>query len=218
MRSRGITTATLSARVGDGTSFLASIGAVEKHRMIENRLDLTRVDRGMLQAWEEGAGLVAGLAWEIHPGRVPLDRYEALIPQLNVMLNSVPLGTLEVPPFRVDLDQIRAWYTDMDAHGGDHIMVLLRAGDEIVAVSEVNWASHFPDRAFQNLTAVAPRWRGRGLAKAVKARVLRVLGERRSVRTMDHHLQRQRQRGHVGHKYPNAVRPASRGQDIPDRP
>src|SRR5262249_58030062 len=87
MRSRGITTATLSARVGDGTSFLASMGAVEKHRMIENRLDLTHVDRRMLQTWEEGAGSVAGLAWEIHASRVPLDRYEALIPQLNVMLN-----------------------------------------------------------------------------------------------------------------------------------
>jgi len=179
MRSRGITTATLSARVGDGTSFLASMGAVEKHRTIENRLDLTHVDRRMLQTWEEGAGLVAGLAWDVHAGRVPLDRYEALIPQLNVMLNSQPIGTLEVPPFRFDLDQLRAWYTDMDKRGGDHTMVLLCAGDEIVAVSESNWVSDLPDRAFQNLTAVAPAWRGQDLAKAVKARLLRVLCERR---------------------------------------
>jgi len=50
MRERGLVTATLSARVGDGTAFLSSIGAVEKHRMMENRLDLSRVDRGLLQA------------------------------------------------------------------------------------------------------------------------------------------------------------------------
>lgn len=58
-------------------------------------------------------------------------------------------------------------------------MALLRAGDEIVAVSEASWISNFPDRAFQNLTAVSPAWRGRDLAKAVKARLLRVLCQRR---------------------------------------
>lgn len=179
MDSRGITTATLSASVGDGTSFLASLGAQEKHRMTEYRLDLTHLDQAMLQGWEQGAGLIEGLAWEIHAPRIPLDRYATLIPQLNVMLNSQPLGTLELPPFRYDLKQIRTWYTHMDAHGGDHTMALLRAGDEIVAVSEASWVPDFPDRAFQNLTAVSPMWRGRDLAKAVKARLLRVVSERR---------------------------------------
>jgi len=179
MRSRGITTATLSARVGDGTSFLASLGAAEKHRMSEYRLDLTHIDHGMLQDWEQGASLIGELAWEIHAARVPLDRYETLIPQLNVMLNSQPLGTLELPPFRFDLGQIRSWYAHLDAHGGDHTMALLCAGDEIVAVSEASWVPSLPDRAFQNLTAVSPAWRGRDLAKAVKARLLRVLCERR---------------------------------------
>jgi len=152
---------------------------MEKHRMTENRLDLTHVDQGLLQAWEHGADLIGGLTWELHAPRVPLDRYETLIPQLNVMLNSQPLGTLELPPFRFDLEQIRAWYAHMDAHGGDHAMALLCAGDEIVAVSEASWVTHLPDRAFQNLTAVSQAWRGRDLAKAVKARLLRALRERR---------------------------------------
>jgi len=179
MRERGLITATLSARVGAGTKFLASIGAVEKHRMIENRLDLARVDNRMLRAWEAVADSVEGLRWEIHAGRVPLDRYAALIPQLTVMLNSMPIGDLDIPPFRIDLDQIKAWYAEMDAHGGDHTMALLNAGAEIVAVSEANWVPDYPDRAFQNLTGVAPTWRARGLAKAVKARLLRAVRERR---------------------------------------
>jgi len=179
MRERGLVTATLSARVGDGTAFLSSIGAVEKHRMMENRLDLSRVDRGLLQAWE-ARGDQEGLTWENHAGRIPLDRYEILIPQLTVMLNSMPLGDLEIPPLRFNLVQIKAWYADMDARGGDHMMVLLNAGAEVVAVSEAVWASEFPDRVFQNLTAVAPAWRGKGLAKAVKARLLRAVCERRS--------------------------------------
>ena len=179
MRERGFVIATLSARVGVGSAFLASIGAVEKHRTVENRLDLSRVDGTILQAWEAGSDSVEGLTWEIHSGRVPLDRYEALIPQLTVMLNSQPIGDLEIPPFRFNLDQIKAWYADLDARGGDHVMVMLNAGAEIVAMSEANWVSDYPDRAFQNLTAVAPVWRGRGLAKAVKARLLRAVCERR---------------------------------------
>jgi GNAT superfamily N-acetyltransferase len=179
MCERDIVTATLSARAGDGTGFLASIGAAEKHRMIENRLDLARVDGGMLQSWEAAAGSVEGLSWEVHAGRVPLDRYAALIPPLTVMLNSMPIGDLDIPPFRIDLDHIKAWYAEMDAHGGDHTMVVLSAGAEVVAVSEAHWVADYPDRAFQYLTAVAPAWRGRGLAKAVKARLLRAVRERR---------------------------------------
>src|SRR5215813_11368856 len=114
MRERGFVTATLSARVGAGSAFLASIGAVEKHRTVENRLDLSRVDGTILQAWEADSDSVEGLTWEIHSGRVPLDRYEALIPQLTVMLNSQPIGDLEIPPFHYNLDQIKAWYADLD--------------------------------------------------------------------------------------------------------
>ena len=79
----------------------------------------------MLQAREMGADSIGNLAWEIHRARVPVDRYAALFQELNVMLNSQSLGTLEPPPFGFDLEQIRAWYANMDAHGGDHTMALL---------------------------------------------------------------------------------------------
>lgn len=58
MAARRISGATLSARVGDRVSFLASLGAAEKHRMSEYPLDLTHVDHGMLQTWlDRGAGM-----------------------------------------------------------------------------------------------------------------------------------------------------------------
>jgi hypothetical protein len=52
-------------------------------------------------------------------GRIPIDRYEVLIPQLTVMLNSMPLGELEIPPLRLNLVQTKAWYADLDVRGGD---------------------------------------------------------------------------------------------------
>jgi GNAT superfamily N-acetyltransferase len=180
MRAGGYVTATMSARVGDGTAYLDTIGAAEKHRAVENRLDLARADWAGLGRWEAVADEGSDeLSWEIHAGRVPLDRFAELIPTLTAMVNSQPLGTLEIPPIRYEIEQIKAWYANMDAHGGDHVMALLRSGDDLVAVSEANWAADYPDRAFQNLTAVAPEWRGKGLAKAAKARLLRALRERR---------------------------------------
>jgi GNAT superfamily N-acetyltransferase len=95
------------------------------------------------------------------------------------------------------------WYSrlraQMDAHGGDHAMALLSAGEKIVAVSEASLFPKLPDRACQNLTAVAPAWRGRGLAKAVKARLLRAVRERQpSVRWI---ITTHANCSHSGHKH-----------------
>jgi GNAT superfamily N-acetyltransferase len=169
--------ATFSSAADDGYAFASAIGAEEKHRVMENRLDVARIDRVMLAAWEQPCNATEFVT-EIHVGRVPLDCFEAMIPPLTVMLNSQPMGRLDLPANRYDLAAIKTWYADMDAHGGDHVMVLLRRGETIIAVSEANWMPDFPERAFQNLTAVDPAFRGRGLAKAVKARLLRVLMER----------------------------------------
>ena len=184
MCERDLNLATTSTWTADGKAFLTAIGAGEKQRMSQNRLDVTHVAPTLLSDWEALADRPRGdtgreeLTWEIHPGRVPLDRYAEMRPQLEVMLNSQPKGTLDWPPYRIQLEAVAAWYKDMDLHGGDHIMVLLKRGEEIVAMSEANWPSDFPDRAYQALTAVADGFRGRGYAKAAKARLMRAVTER----------------------------------------
>lgn len=45
-------------------------------------------------------------------------------------------------------------------------------------MSDVSWDAEFPERSYQGLTGVAPTWRGRGLAKAVKAQQLQVFKRR----------------------------------------
>ena len=57
-------------------------------------------------------------------------------------------------------------------HTGDHILIVLIEGDTVAALSEAVWDSRFPDHLYQRLTAVARPWRGRGLAKAVKAAMM----------------------------------------------
>jgi len=72
----------------------------------------------------------------------------------------------------------------MDRRGGEHYLVVLNAGDALVAVCDASWDRRFPDRVYQALTAVAAPWRGKGLAKAVKAAMLLALRQRRPEVTM----------------------------------
>ena len=174
-RAGGYEIATLATLSEDGCAFLDAIGAEVKQRMRQSRLQVAEIPEGLLERWATLGEGNDTLTWEIHAGRVPLYRYEALIPQLNKLLNSQPLGALDHPPFRIDLPSVRAWYEGMNRYGGEHLMVLLTHGETVAAMSDVTWIPEFPDRASQGLTAVAPCWRGKGLAKAVKGRQLQLL-------------------------------------------
>ena len=180
MDERNKTLATLDTSTSDGEAFLSAVGATLKQRSIENRAPFDGLDWAKLDRWHAAAtSMTAPLHWEIHVGRVPLDKLEATILQYNALLADIPLGDLESPPPRWDLTECLTWYEELDGHIGDHILVMLMDGDTVAAVSEVVWDSRFPDHLYQRLTAVARPWRGRGLAKGVKAAMMQVVRDRR---------------------------------------
>lgn len=175
------------ARVVDpaGHAFLQAIGAAHKHRVIENRLAFAGLHWNELARWETGAiERHPALRWERHVGRVATTRLAPLMAPLTALINTQPLGELDAPPLRYELDGYATWYADMDRRGGDHFMMLLMDGDEVAAVCDASWDARFADRLYQQLTAVAPAWRGRGLAKAVKAAMLRAVHARHPEVTM----------------------------------
>jgi RimJ/RimL family protein N-acetyltransferase len=177
MRERDKTLATFGTHLPEGRAFLEAIGAVEKMRSIENRMRFAGLDWDELATWEAGA-TGSGLRWEVHAGRVPLERLAMLLPRISELFRDVPMGTLERPPMRYKIQGYISWYENMERHGGEHLLVMLMDGDELVAMCEAGWDSRFPDRVSQTLTLVAREWRGRGLGKAVKAAMLRTLRQR----------------------------------------
>jgi GNAT superfamily N-acetyltransferase len=179
MEERGKTTATIGAHLPEGHAFLTAIGAVEKNRSFNNRLDFAALDWDELARWQ-AAAIVPGsnLRWEIHAGRVPLERLAELQGQFSAMLRDIPMGTLDSPPVRYELQGYVSWYEEIDKRGGEHFLVLLLDGDVVAGMSEATWSPRFPDRVHQELTAVARDWRGKGLAKALKAAILRLVHER----------------------------------------
>lgn len=179
MQERNKTIATFETSIPEGHAFFVAIGAVLKHRQIENRASFRAMDWAMLARWQNAAvPTEASLRWEVHVSRVPRNRIEALLPQINALEADMPLGELDSPPVGSELAAWLAWYDELDRHGGDHMLVMLVEGDKIAAFTNTSWDPRFPDRIYQLLTAVARPWRGRGLAKRVKAAMMRLIRDR----------------------------------------
>jgi RimJ/RimL family protein N-acetyltransferase len=173
MRDLDKSVLTLSADTEAGHAFLTHIGAAAKHSMVENRMLLKDLDWPRLRTWEDAAAPL-GLVFECYAGRVPRDVLVPLLPALTALVADVPLGSLETPPIRFEIESFDRWYENMDRTGGGHHVVLLRAPDgAVIGMSDASWDSRSPKVAYQAFTAIAPPWRGRGLARAIKAALLR---------------------------------------------
>jgi GNAT superfamily N-acetyltransferase len=164
---------TLSAHTDAGHAFLTHIGATAKHSMVESRTLLDDLDWPRLHTYEDVAGDI-GLTWECYAGRVPREAHVALLPAFTALISDIPLGALDAPPIRLEIESYDRWYETMARTGGAHHVVLLREpGGAVVGMSEASWDSRSPRIAHQMFTAIARPWRGRGVARAIKAAILR---------------------------------------------
>ena len=164
---------TLMAETEPGHAFLTQAGAVAKLTTVSSRAALPQLDWVHLREWEEAAAN-SGLEWDCYAGRVPREVLLALLPDYTTLLADVPRGDLEIAPVRCEIEGYDQWYETLDRVGGAHHLIVLRApGGAVAGLTEAVWDSRMPSIVFQNLTAVARPWRGRGLARALKARILR---------------------------------------------
>lgn len=171
--------ATIATSFAEGIDFLERLGARQTQEAVENRAPITGLNWAELHTWLSDPPLESlGLRWEIHLDRVPLDRLETLMDPFTVLLNESPMGTTEQPPIRFEYQAHLSWYQELDRRGGEHLVILLRDGDNIAAVSSGEWDPRFPLRFDQYLTGVNKPWRGQDLGKCVKAKLLFLLRAR----------------------------------------
>jgi GNAT superfamily N-acetyltransferase len=173
MHEMNKTVLTLSSICEPGHAFITRIGGVAKHVSVQNRARLAGLDWRQLRQWEDGVEDL-GLVWERHSHRVATPVLEALLPEFTRLIADIPMGELDRPPIRYEIEGYRQWYETMDRVGGAHHLLVLRAPDGRVAgVSELGWDPRTPDRAWQQLTATDRAWRGRGVARGLKAAMFR---------------------------------------------
>jgi RimJ/RimL family protein N-acetyltransferase len=175
----------MKVHIPDGHAFMAAVGATAGLRSVANRMTMAGLDWDELDRWRAHVSDAhPALQWEIHAPRAPMQRLAQLTPVFSRLLNEQPLGTLDLPPMRYEMKAYEAWYAEMDRRGGEHYLVMLRAGETLAAMCDAHWDPRLADRVFQQLTAVAAPWRGKGLAKAVKAAMLALVRERQQQVTM----------------------------------
>jgi GNAT superfamily N-acetyltransferase len=172
MHSLGKSVLTLAAHLEPGHAFLMKAGAVAKLTTVTSRADLSDIDWPSFRQWEETAQK-NGLEWERYAGRVPRERLLAFLPTFTALSADVPTGDLQIAPVHCEIEGYDRWYETLGRVGGAHHLIVLLADGEVAGVTEAEWDSRTPSMVYQRFTAVARPWRGRGLAKALKAAILR---------------------------------------------
>jgi hypothetical protein len=102
------TVLTMSTQTEPGRAFIKHVGAVEKHRTVEQRAVFADLDWPGLRQWEDGAA-ARGLSLERHAGRVPRDVLLDLLPVFTELFADVPLGGLETAPIRWEINGYDLW-------------------------------------------------------------------------------------------------------------
>jgi GNAT superfamily N-acetyltransferase len=173
MHSLDKTVLTLSAVIEPGHAFLTQTGAVPKLTTVTSKAIFKELDWVRLGQWE-AAAKNRGLQWERYAGRVPREVLLALLPDFTALFADVPLGGLEIPSPQWEIEGFDRLYETFGRTGGAHHLIVLRdPGGAVAGLTEATWDARMPSLAGQGLTAIARPWRGLGLAKAIKAALLR---------------------------------------------
>jgi GNAT superfamily N-acetyltransferase len=174
MDRHGCTMLGMYAELESGREFLRWIGAEPKLTEIENRLKLADLDWAMVEGWAaEGPARSPQTKLEIYDGKIPESMWEAFAPQYSALINTVPWEELDHGDVVVTPDQMREWYSRMEITGDLQHSVIAREPDgSISGMTDVGWAPYRRTIIQQQLTAVHPKARGRGLGKWIKAAML----------------------------------------------
>jgi GNAT superfamily N-acetyltransferase len=171
MAHHDCTVLNLYAELEPGHEFLKWIGAEPKLTEIENRLKLADVDWAMVDRWaEEGPARSPQTRLEIYDGKIPESMWEEFAPQYSALINTVPFEEMDHGAVVVTPDQMREWYARMEIKGDLQHSVIAREPDgSISGINDLEWRPYRRTIIQQQLTAVHPNARGRGLGKWIKA-------------------------------------------------
>jgi mycothiol synthase len=174
-----------SGRVPAGESFMERLGATRGLEAHTYQLAIGRLDRGRVREWmARSAESAPEFELEFWDGPYPEPDLEAAAALVQVM-NTQPRGNLDVEDARLTPQRLRQIEDAMWARGVRRWTQIVRerATGALTAFTDVVWTPSAPHVLQQLNTGVRPEYRGRGLARWLKAAMLdRVARERPDVR------------------------------------
>ena len=170
-----ITTVFSGSQLDTGIAFCESMGGIFSQEGAENRLRLEEVDWNMIDQWvEEGRKLseMEKVSLEFFED-CPDDLIDRYVEVYQETMNQQPLGEYdgkmkETPETRRlseerNKEKGMKWFT----------MATVEENGDVSGLTELLFHPELPHKAFQNLTGVRDKYRGRGLGKWLKAEMLK---------------------------------------------
>lgn len=164
-----------TSRVPAGEAFMRRIGASPGLSGDVNQLDLSALDRRLLDAWQANAPEGFVLAFREAP------YLEEELPELaafqSMMMNEEPHDDLEVEDWQMTPKEVREWGAFMVGRGHRLWLMLARdsATGELAGGTEIALDLEEPAIARQMGTGVYPHYRRRGIGRWIKAAMLQKL-------------------------------------------
>ncbi len=160
-----------NSRVPSGAAVLQRIGAEEGLVERESELDLTRVDRTMVDRWvAEGPQRAGDYELVVIEDDLPEEFLEAFA-ALYAVTNDAPRDNLDIADTSRTPEQIRERDERRHESGGERILCIARhrPTEELAGWTELGRHPSEPEKVHQYWTAVHPGHRGYALGKWLKA-------------------------------------------------
>jgi GNAT superfamily N-acetyltransferase len=174
-----------STRIPGGAAFMTRLGASRGLEATTRQLVLAELDRRLIAQWcarsPERDAAFELLVWV---GPYPESELEAAAALYEVM-NTAPRGGIAVEDQRVTPEHLREMDRVLAARGTQRVTLVARerASGTLAGFTDVTWSPNAPQILNQANTGIVPEYRGRGLARWLKAEMLEwVLRERPEVR------------------------------------
>jgi mycothiol synthase len=172
-------------RVPGGEAFMLRIGGKKGMEAHTNQLRVSNLDPALLEKWltlsqDRAAEFELGL-WE---GPYPEKELPA-IAELFDLTNQQPHGDLDIEDTHMTPEQLRQVEQNLFARGSERWTFYLtdRATGKFAGFTETIWNPNRPEILRQDMTAVYPEYRNKGLGRWLKAAMLdKVLRDRPQVK------------------------------------
>ncbi len=172
-------------RVPGGEAFMLRIGGQKGMEAHTNQLRISDLDPALLEKWltlsrDRTAEFELGL-WD---GPYPEKELPA-IAELTDLTNQQPHGNLDIEDMHITPEQLRQVEQNLFARGSERWTFYLtdRATGKFVGYTETVWNPNRPEILRQDMTAVYPEYRNKGLGRWLKAAMLdKILKDRSQVK------------------------------------
>ena len=157
-----------------GAAFVSRLGAEAGLEERESELDLTSLDRALVDGWlADGPLRAPGYELLTIEGGVPEELLEAYAALYGVT-STAPRGSLEIGDTHRTPEQVAESDRSRQESGRERILCICRHRDSgaLAGFTELGYHPGDPEKIYQQWTAVHPEHRGHGLGKWLKAAAL----------------------------------------------